>query len=193
MVVYQTNNKPSSTTASVVLSNNMNNEKQQQQNSHTVVNDVNHEKNQTTTSSSLTKQITPIPEVVGMLLSQIQNDKTLDIPKLRSLAYLLSHDVVHKALDIVHSRRITLVVAEPSNRRYFCVKSERKTQNPYVCFENYCSCFDFSREVLPGRKLFCKHLLAIRFANALQWKDINIRKASDVELGAWLATTLCNE
>ena len=104
---------------------------------------------------------------------------------------MTSYDVVHKALAIVHTRRITLLVAEPSNRHYFYVKSERKTQNPYVCFENYCSCFDFSREVLKGRKLFCKHLLAIRFANATGWKDLNVRKATDEEFGSWLTTTLC--
>ena len=137
------------------------------------------------------KKITPVAEIVGMLLAQIQNDKKLDIPKLRSLAYLTSYDVVHKALAIVHTRRITLLVAEPSNRHYFYVKSERKTQNPYVCFENYCSCFDFSREVLTGRKLFCKHLLAIRFANAIAWKGLNVRKATDAEFGSWLTTTLC--
>ena len=101
MVVYQTNYKTSSTTASVVLSNNMNNEKQQQQNSHTVVNDVNHEKNQTTTSSSLTKQITPIPEVFGMLLSQIQNDKTPEtlgnIPTLDFLNDLFQDDKLNSA------------------------------------------------------------------------------------------------
>ena len=135
-------------------------------------------------------RLAPVEEVAELLLRQIDSDKRLDVEKLNALAYLLSDNVVHKALGILNKKLITKVVAEPSKRHYICVQSERKSQNPYICFNSYCSCYDFSREVLTGKKLLCKHLLAVRLAGALEWKDLHIRKATDVEFGEWLSTTL---
>ena len=135
-------------------------------------------------------RLAPVEEVAELLLRQIDSDKRLDVEKLNSLAHLLSDSVVHKALGILNKKLITKVVAEPSKRHYICVQSERKSQNPYICFNRYCSCYDFSREVLAGKKIICKHLLAVRLAGALEWKDLQIRKATDVEFGEWLSTTL---
>ena len=135
------------------------------------------------------KRISALCDVVGALLASIEKKKKLDVRDLRALGFCLSNDLVHKALDIVHKKRISLVVAQPSGRHYFCVNSERKTKNPYICFHNYCSCFDFSREVMSGKKMFCKHMLAIRLSSALSWKDLTVRSASDLELGVWLNAT----
>ena len=135
------------------------------------------------------KRISTSCDVVGALLASIEKEKNLDVRNLRALGFCLSNDLVHKALDIVYKKRISLVVAQPSGRHYFCVNSERKTRNPYICFHNYCSCFDFSREVMCGKKMFCKHMLAIRLASALSWKDLTVRSASDLELGVWLNAT----
>ena len=127
--------------------------------------------------------------IIDELLSSIEKRKRLDVRDLRGLEFCLSSDLIHKALDIVHKKRISLVIAKPSGRHYFSVDSERKSRNPYICFHNYCSCFDFAREVLPGKKMFCKHMLAIRFSSALSWKDLTVRHASDFELGVWLNAT----
>ena len=131
-------------------------------------------------------RISTSSKVIDELLSSIEKRKKLDIRDLRALEFCLSNDLVHKALDIVYKKRISLVIAKPSGRHYFCVNSERKMRNPYICFHNYCSCIDFAREVLCGKKMFCKHMLAIRFSSALSWKDLTVRHASDSDLGVWL-------
>ena len=81
-------------------------------------------------------RLAPVEEVAELLLRQIDSDKRLDVEKLNALAYLLSDNVVHKALGILNKKLITKVVAEPSKRHYICVQSERKSQNPYICFNS---------------------------------------------------------
>ena len=70
------------------------------------------------------------------------------------------------------------------------IRTHTKNRNPYICFHNYCSCFDFAQEVVTSKKMFCKHLLAVRLCSISAWENLSIRYASDFELSVWLDSTL---
>ena len=131
-----------------------------------------------------------LTSVIDNVLTSMETGGALNVEKLRALAFCISPDLVHKALDILNKKRLTLVIAKPSGRHYFYVNSERKNKNPYICFHNYCSCFDFSQEVVGAKKMFCKHLLAVRFCSLSAWVNLSVRYATDYELSVWLASTL---
>ncbi len=65
-------------------------------------------------------------------------------------------------------------VVDPTGRYFFLVNGSQHQE--YFCLNNFCSCQNFSQlsllQQLDGRKLICKHLLAVRIGLALDMIDV---------------------
>lgn len=98
---------------------------------------------------------------------------------LRSLTFLLTPDLISKAVLIADSDKVEVIQAMPSGRRL--VRIQGSAIRPYICLHRYCSCPDFSRRASSTPpNFYCKHILAQHFAKL--YCKYRILQISDQEM-----------
>ena len=111
-------------------------------------------------------------------LEHIAQTKDLVADDYATLYFLLGHDTLEKACNIIDNECVKLIEASKTKRKYFQVDGSRSNQLPYVVFldSNFCSCEAFLRSTselkttIPMKKdnmriSMCKHQIAARLAS----------------------------
>lgn len=110
-------------------------------------------------------------EALDELLDLVAREET-DVASVRQRALRVVEDLfgnhptrralIDAAVDVVATRKIFRVRAEPSLRSFVAVDSATKK---YVCFDDFCSCPAWQDAATAGGgddPVFCKHMVASR-------------------------------
>ncbi|KJE94044.1 hypothetical protein CAOG_08816 [Capsaspora owczarzaki ATCC 30864] len=112
--------------------------------------------------------LTPVSleAVAHQLLSAVAATRTLSDDLLVSLSLIFKHGLLQQALDIVDRKCITRMKC-PANRVFYQVAGS--AGRFYICLpdSNYCSCMSYVFSVLKSESSYCKHVLAVKLADAL--------------------------
>jgi len=79
----------------------------------------------------------------------------------------LGRDLMDDAVDVLQTRTLKRVTAQPSGRSFVCVDAAFGGSNGgrYACFPDFCTCEKFSEAAARvSTKVLCKHMLACRLA-----------------------------
>lgn len=88
-----------------------------------------------------------------------------------------SRELLDTAVDVLRTRSITRIVAQPSERCFVAIDApaaQGMSQKRYACFPDFCSCppfFDAAKRVETA--VLCKHMLAARLARVARARDFS--------------------
>jgi hypothetical protein len=121
-----------------------------------------------------------VMQAAEALFKEIKVTKTLSNENLVQLNFLFGQKAI-TALNILDRKTCTCIIAKPSGRRFYQVEGGTKN-NPelHLCLKHYCSCSDFSFNVLVKRdELYCKHQLATIVGDLIG--KVVIKEVTDAE------------
>lgn len=106
--------------------------------------------------------------VVDWLFDSIAKEGTFSPEHASKFVYIFGTGF-QKSTRFVDKKAMTKIQELGGTRFYFRVDSnDKKISLPYICFKEYCSCVEFQRQAEASKgKIYCKHLLACRLADAL--------------------------
>lgn len=88
-----------------------------------------------------------------------------------------SRELVDGAIDVLASRQIYRVEAQPSNRSFVAIDpGVSTTARRYVCFDDFCSCPSWHETAADAEgPVLCKHMLAARIAPYVTSSTLSLR------------------
>ena len=106
--------------------------------------------------------------------------------QLELLAFVFDAKHLENSLVMYQKRAVKKLVAVKSGRTCWQVRGKSGAKEEYLVFPtHYCSCRAFQWDVLSkGEQLICKHMLAVRIAEALD--DYNVAEIDDALLAQLL-------
>ena len=106
--------------------------------------------------------------------------------QLELLAFVFDAKHLENSLVMYQKRAVKKLVAVKSGRTCWQVRGKSGAKEEYLVFPtHYCSCRAFQWDVLSkGEQLICKHMLAVRVAEALD--DYNVTEIDDALLAQLL-------
>ena len=132
-----------------------------------------------------------LSQLLDLVLDRVSKARTLDT-ELYHLLVTLFPTVLAPALEILDNGRITKLVCYQSKRHFYKVKEQQQTSrksdldgDTFDVVNDYCFCYFYARECLSpsetGSAALCKHILAVKLAEALSNSDSSIVIVKEIE------------